>query len=89
MVLSTEQREYNRIMQQRHREREKELQKLYQDSGISNISFTDFAKQHKLTRWQKLSITLSDKELKLGRLSFKLSDGQLMKKPKNKDQESL
>lgn len=71
-------------MQQRHREREKELEKLYADNNISGISFTDFKKQYKLSRWQKLSITLSDEELKLDKLSHKLSDGQLRRivKPK-------
>jgi hypothetical protein len=88
-VLSFEQREYNRIMQQRHRQREKELQNLYQQTDVTNISFTEFAKQYKLTRWQKLSITLSDNELKLDKISFKLSDGQLRLKMKNKGGESL
>lgn len=76
-MLATDQREYNRIMQQRHREREKELEKLYQENNVSGISFSDFKKQFKLTRWQKLSIALSDQELKLDKLSYKLSDGQL------------
>ena len=76
-------------MQQRHRQREKELQTLYQQSDVTNISFTEFVKQYKLTRWQKLSITLSDNELKLDKISFKLSDGQLRLKMKNKGEQSL
>lgn len=86
IVLSSEQeREYNRIMQQRHREREKELTKLYQESNVTGISFTDFKKQFKLTKWQKLSIALSDDELKFDKLSFKLSDGQLRRKAKGQN----
>lgn len=76
-MLSSEQKEYNRIMQQRHREREKEIEKLYQDKNITNISYSDFKQELKLNRWQKLSITLSDEELRMSRISFKLSDGNL------------
>lgn len=64
-------------MQQRHREREKEIEKLYQDKNITNISYSDFKQELKLNRWQKLSITLSDEELRMSRISFKLSDGNL------------
>lgn len=72
-------REYNRIMQQRHREREKELKKLYQDPQVFGITFTAFVEQQKLSTWKKISITLSDDELKMARLAFKLSDEQLRK----------
>ena len=72
-------RAYNRIMQQRHREREKELKKLYQDPQVFGISFTAFVEAQKLSTWKKLSITLSDDELKMARLAFKLSDEQLRK----------
>lgn len=70
-------REANRINQQRHREREKEYKKLYQDSNVFGITFTEFVQQQKLSTWRKLSITLSDEELKFARLAFKLSDEQL------------
>lgn len=73
-MLAENEREYNRIMQQRHRQQDKELSKIYQDSQISGISFTEFKKQYKLTKWEKLSIALSDSELKLDKLNFKLSD---------------
>jgi predicted ATPase len=76
-VLATDKREYNRIMQQIRRQREKEIIKLYQDSSVSGISFHEFKKQFNLTKWQKLSIALSDGELKLDKISHKLSDGQL------------
>lgn len=73
-------REYNRILKQKQREREKEYQKLYQDSNVFGISFTAFVQeQQKLSTWKKLSITLSDDELKIARLSFKLSDENLRK----------
>ena len=84
-MLSAEHREYNRIIQQRHRDRERELKKLYQDNTVSGITFTEFSKQFKLTRWQKLSIALSDDELKISKLSFKLSDEQLRLKMKPKE----
>lgn len=77
-------KEYNRIRQRIHRENEKQLRILYNDSSVSGISFTEFIKQYKLTRWQKLSIALSDEELKLAKISFKLSDEQLRKKIKRK-----
>lgn len=83
-VLASEQREYNRIMQQRRREREKEIKKLYQDPNVSGISYTEFAKQFRVSRWQKLSIALSDEELKISKLSYKLSDEQLRLKMKKK-----
>lgn len=82
-MLSTDEREYNRIMQQRHREKERLIQKLYQESNISGISYTEFAVQFKITKWQKLSKALSDEELKLDKLSYKLSDGQLRIKKKD------
>lgn len=73
-------KEYNRILKQKQREREKEYQKLYQDNNVFGISFTAFVQeQQKLSTWKKLSITLSDDELKISRLSFKLSDEQLRK----------
>jgi len=78
-VLSTEdqKREYNRIIQQRHRQKEKAIEGLYQDNNVTGITFTEFKKQLELTLWQKLSIHLSDGELKIDKLSFKLSDEQL------------
>lgn len=72
-------REYNRILKQKQREREKQYKELYQDISVTGISFTAFVEQQKLSTWKKLSITLSDEELKLARLSFKLSDEQLRK----------
>lgn len=72
-------REANRINQQKHRQREKELKELYQDNNVFGISFTAFVEQQKLSTWKKLSITLSDDELKMARLAFKLSDEQLRK----------
>lgn len=87
-MLADNDREYNRIMQQRHRQREKEIIKLYQDNNVTGISYTDFKKQLKLTKLQKLSIALSDGELKLDKLSFKLSDEQLRLLVKNKESQN-
>lgn len=82
MLLS--QKEYNRLLQQKHREEEKHYKSLYQDSSVSGISFTEFVRQQKeqerISKWQKLSILLSDEELKMEKLSFKLSDQNLRKK---------
>lgn len=78
-MLAENEREYNRIIQQRHRQREKEIQKLYQDKEVTGISFTEFKKQIKLSKWERLSMILSDEELKIGKLSYKLSDEQIRK----------
>lgn len=78
-MASESHREANRINQQRHREREKEYKKLYQDMNVFGITFTEFVQQQKLSTWKKLSITLSDEELRFARLAFKLSDEQLRK----------
>ena len=79
IVASDSIREYNRIMKQRQRQRDKELEKAYQDPNVFGISFTEFVEQQKLSTWKKISITLSDDELKMARLAFKLSDEQLRK----------
>lgn len=78
MLSNTEeQKEYNRLIQQRHRQKENAIKELYQDNNVTGISFTEFKKQLELTLWQKLSIHLSDGELKIDKISFKLSDEQL------------
>lgn len=74
-------------MQRRHREREKELLKLYQENNVTGITFTEFVKQQKLTKWQKLSIALSDEEMKISKISYKLSDSQLRLAMKGKKKE--
>ena len=82
--MSLSHKEYNRIVQQRHREKENRYKILYQESNVSGISFTEFVKQkeeeERISKWQRLSIILSDEELKMAKLSVKLSDSNLRKK---------
>jgi hypothetical protein len=80
--LSQSVKEYNRLAQQRHREKEKELEELYKNAEINGISFTEFKKEIKQSTWNKISIALSDDELKLVKLSLKFSDQEIRKRMK-------
>lgn len=73
-------------MQKKHREEEKKLSKLYQDSSVSGLTFSEFIEQQRPSTWKKLSMNLSDNELKMGKLAVKLSDNNLRGIMKKKEE---